>query len=264
MGLEAVRGHLRFPDGIYGCSVGSILAAAVAFNLSASQIRTMFDSFFDLDKILPPFRLTSFMDLSTSKGLVSMDLLETTLLNAFQSQSIDLRGKTIKDAPQPLYIVASNMTTQTTTIFSGQVPILEAIKCSSCLPLVFPPQILYNQVYLDGGVLMDSLGSVVPPECLVLHISSPSERLFPKDIADIPLTTYLHRVYRGMRNRPVTRNTLWLHNDSIGILQEITQAEKDLLVEEGLSQTRAFLAKRLPKEGQKSSGGPLSLVGPKQ
>ncbi len=252
LGLEAARGTLHFPDGIYGCSVGSILATAVAFNLSASQIRTMFDTYFDLEKIIPPFRLSSFMELPTTKGLVSMDLLETTIVDAFQSQSIDLRGKTIRDAPQPLYIVASNMTTQTTTIFAGQVPILDAIKCSSCLPIVFPPQILYNQVYLDGGVLMDSLGAIVPPECLVLHISSPSECLFPNDIADVSLATYLHRVYRGMRNRPMTRNTLWLNNDTIGLLQTITQEDKDRLVDEGLSQTRAFLSKRFPKKLEKS------------
>ena len=99
---------------------------------------------------------------------------------------------------------------------------------------------------------MDSLGSIVPPECLVLHISSPSETIFPADIPTLTLPTYLHRVYRCMRNRPVTRNTLWLHNDSIGILQDITQREKDLLVEEGFSQTRAFFSKRFPKELEKS------------
>lgn len=248
LALEQVRGNLTFPEGIYGCSVGSILATAVAFNLTASQIRTMFDAHFDLSKILPELRLASVAHLPVTKGLFSMDLLETTIVDAFLAQGIDLRGKTIAEAPQPLYIVASNMTTQNTTIFSGTVPILKAIQCSSCLPIVFEPQILYNQVYLDGGVFLDSLGSVTPPDCLVLHISSPSETLFPSELTDMSLETFIHRVYRGTRNRPPTRNTLWLYNATIAILQDLTPDDKALLVAEGRSQTLAFLSKRGAKE----------------
>lgn len=248
LAIEQARGHLQFPEGIWGCSVGSILATAVAFNLNAGQIRTMFETYFDLPKILPELRLSAITELPVSKGLFSMDLLESTIVEAFQSQNIDLRTKTIADAPQKLYIVASNMTTQNTSVFSGNVPILRAIQCSSCLPLVFAPQILYNQVYLDGGILLDSLGSIVPPDCLVLHISAPSETLFPSELADMSLATYIHRVYRVMRNRPVTRNTVWLYNTSIGLLQELTPEEKRLLVDEGFSQTRAFLSKRGTKK----------------
>lgn len=248
MALERIRGSLQFPQGIYGCSVGSILATAVAFNLNATQIRTMFETYFDLQRFVPQLRLSSLTDLSAKKGLFSMDMLESTIVEAFQSQSVDLRTKRISDAPQPLYIVASNMTSHTTTIFSGTVPVLDAIKCSSCLPIVFTPQVLYNQVYLDGGVLLDSMTTVTPQDCLTLHISSPSETIFPSELADMTLATYLHRVYRGMRNKPPTRNTLWLYNNTVSILQELTPAEKTLLVDEGYSQTLAFLSKRLPKE----------------
>ena len=254
LALERVRGNLHFPEGIYGCSVGSILATAIAFNLNATQIRTMFDTYFDLPRFVPQLRLSSLTDLSAKKGLFSMDMLESTLIEAFQSQSIDLRNKVIADASQPLYIVASNMTSHTTTVFSGTVPVLDAIKCSSCLPLVFVPQILYNQVYLDGGVLMDSLSGIAPPDCLTLYISSPSETIFPSELVDMTLATYLHRVYRGMRNKPPTRNTLWLQNTTIGILQDLTPADKTVLVEEGTSQTLAFLSKRFPKELDKTVG----------
>jgi len=254
MALERLRGSLQFPEGIYGCSVGSILATAVAFNLNSAQIRSLFETYFDLQRFVPQLRLSSLTDLSAKKGLFSMDMLESTLVEAFQSQSIDLRNKLISDAPQPLYIVASNMTSHMTTVFSGHVPILDAIKCSSCLPIVFTPQILYNQVYLDGGVLLDSLGSLAPPDCLTLHISSPSETIFPSEVSDMSLATYLHRVYRGMRNKPPTRNTLWLYNNTVSILQELSPADKTLLVEEGYSQTLAFLSKRFPKELNKSIG----------
>jgi NTE family protein len=246
--LEEVKGNLQFPKGIYGCSVGSIVATAVAFNMKFAQIREMFDTHFDLEKFVPPLRLSCFGELSERKGLFSMDLLEDTILKAFASQNVDLRGKMIGDAPQPLYIVASNMTTQTTTIFGKNVRVLDAIKCSSCLPIVYSPQVVGGNVYMDGGILMDSLSSLVSSDTLVLHISEPSQAITPQELTDLSIPLFLHRIYRSTRGKPVGTNTLSLYNITIGMLHDITPADKETLCNEGYSQTLAFLAKRFPKE----------------
>jgi predicted acylesterase/phospholipase RssA len=248
--LEELRGNLQFSKGVYGCSVGSIVATAVAFNMTASQIREMFDTQFDLDKFIPPLRLSCFGELAERKGLFSMDLLEQTLIKAFASQNIDLRGKMIGDSPQTLYIVASNMTTQNATVFNKNVSILDAIKCSSCLPIIYSPQIVGGNVYMDGGVLMDSLVSIVSTDTLVLHISETSQPMSPSDLADLSIPMFLHRIYRNIRGKPVGPNVLCLYNATIGILHDITPADKETLCEEGYSQTLAFLTKRFPKELQ--------------
>lgn len=177
-----------------------------------------------------------------------MDLLEDTIVKAFLSQNVDLRGKTIGDAPQPLYIVASNMTTQTTSVFGKNVGVLDAIKCSSCLPIVYSPQIFGSNVYMDGGILMDSLSTIVPSDTLVLHISEPSQAITPTDLMELSIPLFLHRIYRSTRGKPMTPNTLSLYNTTIGMLHNITQKDKELLCEEGYSQTLAFLSKRLTKE----------------
>jgi len=249
--LERVRGNLIFPNGVYGCSVGSIVATAVAFGLSSAQIRTVFDTHFDLDNFIPSLRLSAVTELPERKGLFSMDLMEQTLIRAFQSQNVDLTNKLLGDAPQKLHIVASNMTRQTPTVFQGNIRVLDAIKCSSCLPLVFTPQVLYNQVYLDGGILMDSLSELVPPDTLVLHISSPSEAIFPHELSTLTLPSFVHRVYRSIRPKPFGSNVLWLQNTSIGILQPLTPADKNLLYDQGYSQTLAFFAKRFPQKLEK-------------
>lgn len=246
--LEEVQGNLQFPKGIYGCSVGSIIATAVAFNMKFAQIREMFDTHFDLENFIPPLRLSCFSELSDRKGLFSMDLLEDTIIKAFLSQNVDLRGKTIGDAPQPLYIVASNMTTQTTSVFGKNVGVLDAIKCSSCLPIVYSPQIFGSNVYMDGGILMDSLSTIVPSDTLVLHISEPAQAITPTDLMELSIPMFLNRIYRSTRGKPMTPNTLSLYNTTIGILHNITQKDKELLCEEGYSQTLAFLSKRLTKE----------------
>jgi NTE family protein len=246
--LQEWTGELHFPDGVYGSSIGAVFATAIAFGIPLDAIRRVTESSMTISRVLPSPTLDHALTLTTRKGLFPMTTFESTILSVFQEVGLDLRGKRCRDAKVPLYIAASNMTTQRTTVFSGTVPILRAIQCSSCLPLVFVPQVLYNQVYLDGGVLLDSLGSLVPSDCLVVHISATAEPLFPSDIADISLATYIHRVYRGIRTRPVTPNTLWLSNTTVGLLQEMTLEQKRSLVDEGLSQTRAFLSKRRPKK----------------
>jgi hypothetical protein len=259
--IEAHRGSLVFPDGIWGCSAGAVLATAVAFKLSAAQIAGLYHDHMDVSSVIPTPKLSALADLVTSKGMFTMDVYEHAIVTAFKTHGIDLTDMVIADAPQPLYIVAANLTTHNPTVFTKQVRILDAIKCSSCLPLFFQPQVLYNHVYLDGGLFVDCLSSLVPSDCLVLHISDPGEKLYASELETIPLMTYLHRIYRSMRKAPTEPNVLWLQNSTIGILQDVSEAEKAALDRSGESQTLAFLSKRAPQEVQKSDGGAPPVVG---
>jgi hypothetical protein len=186
-----------------------------------------------------------------------MDQYESALIDAFSVNGIDIATKTIADAPCPLRIVASNMTTKMTTIFTNQVRILDALRCSSCLPFVFHPHILYNNVYLDGGVTVDCLDSLVPDNCLVLHISELPSQLYPSTLETMDFTSYLYAVYRCARTRPVKSNVLWLRNTTVSILQELTPEEKEALIADGYSSTLAFLTKRFPKEFKNSDDSAL-------
>jgi hypothetical protein len=247
--LESVYGVLPFPDGIYGSSVGAIVATALAFGLRAEQMRAMFESHFDLQSVLPRLGLSTLIDFNKQKGMFTMDLFEETVVNAFQSQGIDLRNKRIQDAPKRLFIVASNLTTQRVSILTGSVPILDALRSTSCIPFLFQPQILYNQVYVDGGLFAHSLHDIVPPDCLVFHISYPNKPLFPTDLAEMTIGDMVRHIYVGKRTPIMTPNTVWFQNDSVQILQPITSEHKKLLYDEGYSQTLRFLdSKRAAKE----------------
>jgi hypothetical protein len=107
---------------------------------------------------------------------------------------------------------------------------------------------LYSNVYLDGGVFVDCLDSIVDADCLVLHISEPSRNLYAKEMESLALTDFVYRVYRATRGRPSGANVLWLQNTTVGLLQDLTDAEKDDLIQQGVTQTTAFLTKRLAKE----------------
>lgn len=253
--LEKVRGNLLFPKGVYGSSIGSIVATAVAHHLTPIQIQTMFETYFHLDNFVPILRLSSVQSMLHKKGLFSMDLMEDTLVKAFLSQGVDLREKNISSCPQKLYIFATNLTTCKPTLFSGDVPILKALLCSCCLPFVFHPQVVFNNVYVDGGVSVRYLDEVVPHDCLVFHISKRAQPLFPSNIETISPFEYFSHIYETGRKSYARPNTIWFDNQDVEILQELTPQLRKQMIEQGYSQALTFLTKRLSQKVEEGIHG---------
>jgi NTE family protein len=252
--LEEHKGDLLFPNGIYGCSVGSILATAIAFGLKASQIKEMMNTF-KIEEVIPPIRLTTLTEFGKKKGLFSMDPLETFIVDAFKKYDINLTSKTIGDAPQKLSIVACNLTTNKTSFLTGDIPILSAIKASCCLPMVFYPQIIHNNVYVDGGVNLDCICEIVPNDCLVLHIGSPPTPLFPAELESISILSMMGHIYRNMRKIGLPKNVCWLKDYEKSSIDTLTDEDKKRLFETGYSQASRFFAKCLTQEPYDILGG---------
>ncbi len=253
-GLRAVlefQRDLVFPDGIYGYSVGSIIATALAFNLSLDQIQTMIDESMHLESIVTAPTLRVFTDLFDKCGLLSMDQVETSIVRAFLSQGVDLRGKMIADTPQLLYIGASNMTLRRPVFFTGNVPILAAIKASCCIPCFFQPQIIYNNVYLDGGIHMYYFDEYLPTDCLSFIVSYSPQSLRPRDLPGNVLEL-VKQLYCGQRRPPKSKNAIWFKEDKVHVIHDIKSDDKKRLVQQGYSQVFAFLSKRLAEEGHES------------
>jgi predicted acylesterase/phospholipase RssA len=255
---------LVFPDGIYGCSVGSIIAAALAFGITLEQFDTMLFGEFILSNFVPPMSLAAAMSFQSKKGMFSMDLLEETLIRAFGRAGIDIRNKVIADAPTKLWILASNLTTRKSTLLTGQVPLLAAIKASCCIPFVYHPQVIYNQVFLDGGVSCDCIVSVVPKETLVLHIGYSQASLVPSVVADMPIGDFFRNVYASVREgvRPLYPNVIVFDEPKLGPLSDVTEEEKQYMLKTGYDQASRFLAKVPSQEPvQGGLGDDLSKVG---
>lgn len=247
--LRDVRGDLDFPDGVYGCSVGSILATAVAFGLSPETMRQMFEEDFQLSSILPSLRLTHIQELNTRKGMFPMDTLEATIQMSFAKHGVDLRDKVIADAPQKLFIQATNLTTCRSVWLTGRVPVLKAILCSCCIPLVFQPQVLYNNVYIDGGILEPFIHKVVPPDCLVFQIERLAQSVFPSQLDAMPLQDMLYQILALTRAKTLPTNVVAFANNTVRVLQELSVEDKASLFHCGLAGVRRFFAKDLPQEG---------------
>jgi len=250
-GLRAVlkfQDTLTFPDGIYGYSVGSIVATAIAFNMSLHQIQRMIDDCMNLDAIVKNAKLSMLTDLFSKCGLLSMDQVENSIIKAFLAHGVDLRGKNIEDAPQKLFIGASNLTLRRPVFFTGRVPILTAMKASCCIPCFFQPQVIYDNVYIDGGVYMYYFDEYLPKDCLSFIVSYTPKSLRPQDIHG-NVVELVKQLYCGQRHPPKSKYGVWFKEDKVHVIHDINAADKKRLIEQGYLQVFSFLTKRIAEEG---------------
>ena len=260
--VEEKQGNLNFPDGIYGCSVGAVIATGVAFGLSYKQAEEVCIKYVNTSGFLPSFRYATILAFMQKKGLFTMDLMEELFLRIFDSMGIDLRGKMISDTPQKLYLLASNITTQRPTLLTGNIPLLAAMKASCCLPFIYHPQVIHNQLYIDGGVYAENMYDAVPKGTLVLDIAHIKRAIFPSTLESISVFDMVRTLWAGLRSVRVHADAVNLNIDGIYLLDELKDEDKVRMIEAGYSQTVRFLAKRVAKEVHHVvvSEGPIEVV----
>ena len=248
--LQEVKGDLEFPDGIYGASVGAIIGTAVAFRIDLDRLEEVYNKYFTMSTFIPDPKVDHVLTAISRKGLFSMDHMEEAIVRIFAECGVDLRGKRVCDAPQTLSILASNMTTGRPTLLTGKVPLLAALRCSSCVPGLFEPQELYGDIYLDGGVHLRCVATVVPKTTTVIHISGTSGRITSKST----LPELLFACYGGKVTQYFGPNICRIRGVKFGLFGELTAEDRAYLAREGYSQTLAFLTQARLEEGQQVLG----------
>ena len=189
---------LEFPDGVYGSSIGSIIATYVAFGLPIDKTIPLLKKYLVLNKIVPKPNFTHVARSLSSKGMFDMDMFETLLIEMFNEVGLDIKDKKLGDAKMPLYIVSSNITKGTPAIFSKDVPIISALKCSCCIPAVFKPQSLYGQLYIDGDIFSPSISKIIPKDknTLVIILKKQYPTLMtPQNLEEISPLKFIENVY---------------------------------------------------------------------
>lgn len=245
--LKEVHPSMQFPDGIYGSSVGTLCAISAAYALSVEQVERIGAYRLSIDSIVDTVTLDDLQTLFEKRGLVSTDALIDAVARAFLEEAgIDLRGTTCDDLPQKVYFITSNLTTGRACLLTGKVPVLKAVACSACLPLIFIPEVLNGHVYQDGAVYTRSIKTVVPPGTLCISIGDTPFRITPTEGSFWEL---LSTALRGdERSHHMGRDYFQIQNTTIGFLDSVSLETKQAAIEDAYLQARAFLAKRLPKE----------------
>jgi len=253
--LEEKYGNVQkqFSGGFYGCSIGSIFAIALAFGVKTEQLTRMAEKFSSFTEILfNELSIDKFRDSLTRKGLFDTAPLGEFIAKMFDSEGIDLRGKNISDASYPLFICAANLTKKTNTVFTGNVPILDAMAASCCIPLIFCPKIINDFAYIDGGYFTNIMLNFVPvddrDQTLTLSILHEDPKLSPSKISKISTISYLYSLYRVSCLYERKMNTS-LNNIEMGCtlasgISDVGDKEREEMISRGYELTRAFYSQR--------------------
>jgi hypothetical protein len=242
---------LIFSDGVYGVSVGAVIGTYLAFGLpfddeGLSKLREQFN----LNNIIQNIDFKAISLSFSMKGVVSMDSFEKLIVDLFESRGINIRDKVLSDAKMPLYIVASNLSKGKPTIFSGKVPVLDALKCSCAIPGVFIPQVLYNQLYIDGDMFCPSVDKFIPnldhAICFSLKFRVPTKDLIPENIENMSPLTYIHSIYnmvtQNFSNQVKTDKTLDLYYEGLYSTSDISEVDIESIFKKAAHDLNRFLS----------------------
>jgi predicted acylesterase/phospholipase RssA len=194
---------LEFPDGIYGSSVGAIIATCVAFKLPLDGMLQFVRTYSSIDSLIPQaFDVHNISKVFSKKGMYEMDTFEKRIIELFETNNISIQDKKLNQADMPLHIVASNITLGKPTVFSGNIRVLDALKCSCCIPLLFRPIELYGQLYIDGDILSPCIASVVPQNTVSISLTKKGKRIITPSVIDyISPLDYTGTVYSMIMDR---------------------------------------------------------------
>lgn len=147
-------------EAYYGTSAGAILAVFLALQYSWE----------DLDAFIVKrpwqhvwrFNLLNIYEYYTNKGIYGKDLFVEVFGPLFRGKDVDL-GITLKEFHEifkkSLYLYAVNIVTFELTEFSHlthpDMPLLDAVRASSALPMLFQPVEYAGNLYTDGGILLN-------------------------------------------------------------------------------------------------------------
>ena len=251
--LEERVGNLTeyFDKGIYGCSIGSIIATAIAFGIDSKKGSAALKELLNFNFVTKSLSIESLKNSVSRKGLFEMNGFDEVLIKCFNSWNIDIKNKRISDSLVPLHIISSNLTKGVPTIFRGNVPILTALRASCCIPGVFRPQIIKNNVYIDGGYFTTILMKLIPKEIhgetLAIDIIHTNPGITPTNLEKLSVPEFLYKLYKlsclyevGNFRHPNIMNVF--HNSGSGF-GDPSESEKEDMSLTGRCFMRAFLTK---------------------
>lgn len=245
---------LHFPNGVYGCSIGSILATYIAFELPLDRMVPLMREYLTMEKMIPKFQFSYLSSAFSAKGVYPMDMFETTICDLFRRVGLEIQDKKIRDANMPLYIIASNITKGVPTVFSKDTPILQALKCSCCIPGIFHPVELYGQMYVDGNLFAPCIAPLMPKED-VLVISLNKQRrhhLTPALIETISPIAYLDELYIMtsllFHNASMTKDTLCISYPNLHSDSDLSEFDIDAILKHAGGALYTFINERNTKQ----------------
>lgn len=246
--LQELAKHqsLEFPDGIYGSSAGGIIASCLAFHVPIDTILGFIKQHSSIQSMIPQkFDIQNISKLFSTKGVYTMDVFTERMIGLFNSANIDIKTKKLKDAYMPLYIVSSNITKGVPAIFSGDVYVLDALRCSCCVPFLFQPQLFRENLYVDGDILSPNLTALCSEDTFVVNLDKQRKcSITPSQLESLSALDYAKALYSviSAHNQKIqtSKNTLTLSYPNLYSDSELSEFDMDELLRYSADQFRRF------------------------
>src|SRR5688500_4189406 len=137
------------PGMAVGCSGGSIYAAIIALGVDPDEAQRLTLNLFTSD-VFEGYTSNLKSALSGETRFTEMSsLIDDNVM--YERLKIVFSEKTFKDTLFPLYIVATNLYTGDRVVISSG-KILDAIRASIAIPMIFSPWKIGDQLLVDGAV----------------------------------------------------------------------------------------------------------------
>lgn len=130
---------------VIGTSGGSVIAAGLASGFSATRLIKL------CKEIMP--RLNKMVDFNVFRPLTEWGFIKGEKMKAELSKHFVPK---MQDAKIPLHITATNFDTEKLEVFNSKthpdVSVAQAVRASIAIPVVFVPEKINGDLYVDGGV----------------------------------------------------------------------------------------------------------------
>lgn len=170
------------PDAIAGTSAGALAGVFYADGFQPDEIVELFHK--------KEFR--EFVELT----MPTSGFFKSTGLHNFLKKN--LRATRFEELQIPLYVVATDWNKAAPVVFSNGDDLVDAVVASCSVPIVFHPQIIHDEPYVDGGLFKNFPVSVIRKKCKYVIGINVSYLLPPPEKTNIK--KMLERTFNLMSN----------------------------------------------------------------
>jgi predicted acylesterase/phospholipase RssA len=127
-----------------------------------------------------------------------------------------------------------------------------ALKASCCIPVIFRPQIMNGNVYVDGGAITNTLSKIIlkehQPNTLSINIVYNNTKISPHNLENLSPIEFMYRLHKNAcyfeHKHSMKPNELDLYHSLSSGVTDPTTEDQDEMIRTGQLLTHNFLSKR--------------------
>jgi len=207
----------RFSGGIYGYSIGALIATLIAFDFDLDAFTELTEILGNMQDTLNPIRLQTLLSFTEKQGVDDGAKIKEVLKEAFQKRGLNLDTLRVGDASVPLHIIASDLTDLKLVIFGKNMMLWDALRASFSIPYIFTPHVIQGHTFVDGAVLCQNIMRIVPQEQrknTLFLLNAQSRTITPQNyLSSIPFMKNIKETHE-IRDKYPNNTCLLIEDDS--------------------------------------------------